>query len=71
MTRIAPIPRQKCSQGLGLAALFSLSRRDFITFICNQFPTQDTGAFSGRRGIAQSGIAFLETALKFLHIRRM
>ncbi|RJG06881.1 hypothetical protein D3870_13520 [Noviherbaspirillum cavernae] len=44
MTRIAPILRQKCSQGLGLAVLFSLSRRDFITFICNEFLTQDTSA---------------------------
>jgi transposase len=39
-----PIPRQKCAQGHGLAVLFSLSRRDFATFICNEFLTQDTSA---------------------------
>jgi hypothetical protein len=27
------MPRQKCSQGLGLAVLFSLPRPDFATFI--------------------------------------
>jgi hypothetical protein len=42
MSRIASIRRQKCAPGPGLAVLFSWSRNDFDTFICNEFPTQTT-----------------------------